>query len=178
MSTRSQAEKTLMAIIGVVVLYAIAVATWFFYAGEAWNKAHRRYEDAAKTCAKEKRLIGEKRHWEEAYEAEKAQMPTFDAGKATDTAWLRKMEEVAQRNLILLGQHNADAEIDADDVKELPLKASGCEGSLEALVKFMYELENTDDGMYSISQLRLKPSRKQGYLNLDFTLNCAYMREN
>ena len=178
MSAKSQAERTLMAVVGVVVLYAIAVAVWFLYADDAWGKARRRYEDAAKTCAKEKRLIGEKSQWEDAYEAEKAQMPTFDAGKATDTAWLRKMEEVAQRNLILLGQHNADAEIDADDVKELPLKASGCEGSLEALVKFMHELENTDDGMYSISQLRLKPSKKQGYLNLDFTLNCAYMREN
>lgn len=178
MSARSQAERALMSIIGVVVLYAIAVAAWFFYAAEAWNKARRRYEDAAKTCVKEKRLIGEKTKWEEAYEDEKAQMPTFDAGKSTDTAWLRKMEEVAQRNLILLGQHYADAEIDADDVKELPLKATGCEGSLEALVRFMHELENTDDGMYSISQLRLKPSRKQGYLNLDFTLNCAYMRDD
>lgn len=178
MSARSQAEKTFMAIVGVVVLYAIAVATWFFYADDAWGKARRRYEDAAKTCAKERRLIGERAQWEEACEAEKSQMPTFDAGKATDTAWLRKMEDVAQRNLILLGQHQADAEVDADDVKELPLKATGCEGSLEALVKFMHELENTDDGMYSISQLRLKPSRKQGYLNLDFTLNCAYMRDN
>ena len=174
---KSRAEKVLMAILGVVALYAVAVAIWLFYADDAWGKARRRYEDAAKTCAKEKKLIGEKAKWEEAYETEKAQMPTFDAGKATDTAWLRKMEEIAQRNLILLGQHQADGEVDADDVKELPIKASGCEGSLEALVKFMHELENTDDGMYSISQLRLKPSRKQGYLNLDFTLNCAYMRE-
>ena len=175
---KSRAEKTFMAILGVVALYAAAVAAWFFYADDAWGKARRRYEDAAKTCAREKRLIGEKAKWEEAYEIEKAQMPTFDAGKATDTAWLRKMEEIAQRNLILLGQHQADVEVDADDVKELPIKASGCEGSLEALVKFMHELENTDDGMYSISQLRLKPSRKQGYLNFDFTLNCAYMRDN
>ena len=175
---KNRAEKVLMAILGVVALYAVAAAIWFFYADDAWGKARRRYEDAAKTCAKEKRLIGEKAKWEEAYEAEKAQMPTFDAGKATDTAWLRKMEDVAQRNLILLGQHQADAEVDADDVKELPLKATGCEGSLEALVKFMHELENTDDGMYSITQLRAKPSRKPGYLNLDFTLNCAYMREN
>ena len=104
-------------------------------------------------------------------------MPTFDEGKSTDTAWMRKMEDIAQRNLILLGQHQAEAEIDADDVKELPVKVSGCEGSLEALVKFMHELENTDDGMFSITQLRAKPSRKQGYLNIDFTLNCAYMRE-
>ena len=82
---KSRAEKTLMAILGVVALDAAAVAAWFFYADDAWGKARRRYEDAAKTCAREKRLIGEKAKWEEAYEIEKAQMPTFDAGKATDT---------------------------------------------------------------------------------------------
>ena len=177
MSGRSQREKTVMAVVGVVVLYALAVAAWFFYADEAWHKARRRYDDAAKTCVKEKRLIGEKAKWEEAYETEKAQMPTFDAGRSTDTAWLRKLEEIAQRNLIQLGQHHASAEVDVDDVKELPIIVSGCEGSLEALVKFMHELENSDDGMFSITQLRARPSRKPGYLSLDFTINCAYMRE-
>ena len=174
---KSRAEKVLMAILGVVALYAVAVAIWLFYADDAWGKARRRYEDAAKTCAKEKKLIGEKAKWEEAYETEKAQMPTFDAGKATDTAWLRKMEEIAQRNLILLGQHQADGEVDADDVKELPIKASGCEGSLEALVKFMHALENSTDGMFDIKEISLKPSQKKGYLKGSLSITCAYMRE-
>ena len=177
MSGRSQMEKTVYAMIGVVALYAVAAATWFLYADDAWHKARRRYDDAAKTYVKERKLIGEKAKWEEAYETEKAQMPTFDAGKSTDTAWFRKLEEIAQRNLVLLGQHHASEEVDADDVKELPVRVTGCEGSLQALVKFMHELENTDEGMFSITQLRAKPSRKPGYLNLDFTLNCAYMRE-
>ena len=177
MSGRSQREKTVMAVVGVVVLYALAVAAWFFYADEAWHKARRRYDDAAKTCVKEKRLIGEKAKWEEAYETEKAQMPTFDEGRSTDTAWFRKLEEIAQRNLVQLGQHHASEEVDVDDVKELPIVVTGCEASLEALVKFMHELENGDDGMFSFSQLRVKPSRKPGYMSVDFTLHCAYMRD-
>ena len=178
MSAMGLKEKAVLAVGTVVVLYAAAVGVWFMYSERAWKTAQRKYEEAAKTCVRERKLIGEKSKWEEAYEAEKAQMPTFDAGKSTDTAWLRKMEEIAQRNLILLGQHQAEAEVDADDVKELPVKVTGCKGSLEALVKFMHELENTDDGMFSITQLRARPSRKAGYLNIDFTLNCAYMREN
>ena len=177
MSSKSLKEKAVVAVAVVVALYAAAVATWFMHSERAWKLAQRKYDEAAKTCVRERKLIGEKAKWEEAYESEKAQMPTFDAGKATDTAWLRKMEDIAQRNLILLGQHQAEAEVDADDVKELPVKVTGSEGSLEALVKFMHELENTDDGMFSITQLRAKPSRKPGYLNIDFTLNCAYMRE-
>ena len=166
MSARSPREKTAIAVVVVTLLYAAAVAVWFLHSERAWHKARQNYETAAKTCAKERKLIGEK-----------AQMPTFDAGRSTDTAWLRKLEEIAQRNLIQLGQHHASAEVDVDDVKELPIVVSGCEGSLEALVKFMHELENSDDGMFSITQLRARPSRKQGYLNLDFTINCAYMRE-
>jgi len=178
MSGRSQMEKTVYAVLGVVALYAAAAATWFLYADDAWHKARRRYDDAAKTCVKERKLIGEKAKWEEAYETEKAQMPTFDSGKATDTAWFRKLEEIAQRNLVLLGQHHASEEVDVDDVKELPIVVTGCEASLEALVKFMHELENGDDGMFSFSQLRVKPNnRKQGYMAVDFTLHCAYMRE-
>ena len=177
MSGMGLKEKAVLSAVAVVVLYAAAAAVWLLHSERAWKTARRKYEEASKTCARERRLIGEKAKWEEAYESEKAQMPTFDAGKSTDTAWLRKMEEIAQRNLILLGQHQAEAEVDADDVKELPVKVTGSEGSLEALVRFMHELENTDDGMFSITQLRAKPSRKPGYLSIDFTLNCAYMRE-
>ena len=178
MSGRSQREKAVMAVIGIVVLYAVAAAAWFLYADHAWHKARQGYENAAKTCAKEKRLIGEKTKWEEAYETEKAQMPTFDAGRSTDTAWFRKLEEIAQRNLVQLGQHHASDEVDVDDVKELPIVVTGCEASLEALVKFMHELENSDDGMFSFSQLRVKPNnRKPGYMAVDFTLHCAYMRD-
>ena len=161
MSAKSPRDKAVLAVVAIVLLYAIAAATWFLHSDKAWKLARRHYDEASKTRVKERKLIGEKSKWEEAYETEKSQMPTFDAGKATDTAWLRKMEEIAQRNLILLGQHHASEEV-----------------SLEALVKFMHELENTEEGMFSITQLRAKPSRKPGYLSIDFTLNCAYMREN
>ena len=154
MSAKSPRDKAVLAVVAIVLLYAIAAATWFLHSDKAWKLARRHYDEASKTRVKERKLIGEKSKWEEAYETEKSQMPTFDAGKATDTAWLRKMEEIAQRNLILLGQHHASEEV------------------------FMHELENTEEGMFSITQLRAKPSRKPGYLSIDFTLNCAYMREN
>ena len=177
MSEMGLKQKAVVAVLVVVALYAAAVGVWFMHSERAWKIAQRNYSEAKKTCEKERRLIGEKSKWEAAYQEEKEQMPTFDEGKSTDTAWMRKMEDIAQRNLIQLGQHQAEAEVDADDVKELAVRVSGCEGSLEALVKFMHELENTEEGMFSITQLRAKPSRKQGYLNIDFTLNCAYMRE-
>lgn len=104
-------------------------------------------------------------------------MPTFEIGKATDTTWLDKMDKLALDHKILISQRQAGAEIEADEVLELPIEVRSWEGSLQALVKFMYALENASDGMFDLSQINFKPSSKRGYLRGSFTLNCAYMRE-
>ena len=166
-----------MAMVGVIVLYAIAVGVWFFSAESAWKKAAKNYDKAKDTYQKEVKLIGEKRKWADAYEEEKAQMPTFEAGKATDTTWRRKLDEIAEKHHFLIASAQTGKEAEAGDVLELPIEVKSWEGCLEALVKFMHELENTNDGMFDITQLNFKPSSKKGYLRGSFTLNCAYMRE-
>ena len=174
---KSLREKALMAMVGVVALYAVAVGLWFFSAEGAWKRAARNYEKARDTYQKEVKLIGEKRKWTEAYETEKAAMPTFEAGKATDTTWRRKLDEIAERNRIVISSAQTGKEVEAGDVLELQIEVKGWEGCLESLVKFMHELENTNDGMFDITQINFKPSSKKGYLRGSFTLNCAYMRE-
>ena len=170
-------EKAIMAMLGMAVLYAFAVILWFVSAESAWKKAAKAYDKAKKTYQSEVKLIGEKRKWTEAYENEKATMPTFEAGKATDTTWRRKLDEIAAKHLIVISSAQTGKEVEAGDVLELPIEVKTWEGCLEALVKFMHELENTNDGMFDITQLNFKPSSKKGYLRGSFTLNCAYMRE-
>ena len=170
-------EKAMAAVIVVIALYAVVVVTWFLYSGTAWRSAFKKYEREEKTFNKEERLISERNKWTEAYEAEKAAMPTFAAGRATDTTWLQKMGEVANRNLIQISQRGTQKEkLEIDDVTVLPIDASW-EGSLEALVKFLYELENSKEGLFDVAELDFKPSAKKGYLRGTFALNCAYMRE-
>lgn len=177
MNAMSLKQKAVFAVLAVVGLYAVAALAWFLSAESAWKKAARRYEQAKATYLKEERLIADKAKWDAAYEAEKAAMPTFAAGKATDTTWLQKMGEIATRNRIQISQRGTQKEkLEIDDVTVLPIDASW-EGSLEALVKFLHELENTDAGLFDIAELRFRPSAKKGYLRGDFTLNCAYMRE-
>lgn len=174
---KSLRERAVMAVIGVIALYAIAVGVWFFSAEGAWKKASKAYAKAKETFAKEERLIGEKKKWTEAYEAERAAMPTFADGKATDTTWRRKLDELAEKHHVLISSAQTGKETSADDVLELPIEVRSWEGCLEALVKLMHELENTSDGMFDITQLSFKPSSKKGYLRGSFTLNCAYMRD-
>ena len=170
-------EKAVMAMLGVVVLYAIAIGLWFFSAESAWKKADKAYAKAKETYQKEIKLIGEKSEWFQAYEDEKAVMPTFEAGKATDTTWRRKLDEIAVRHHIQISSAQTGKEIEAGDVLELPIEVKSWEGCLESLVRLMHELENTSDGMFDITHLNFKPSSKKGYLRGSFTLNCAYMRE-
>jgi len=178
MSEMKLKEKAVVATLGVVALYAVAVATWFMSAESAWKKSAKAYRTQCERYAKEEKLISERGKWAEAYEEEKAAMPTFEAGKDTDTTWLQKMDEIALKNRVQIGQRQGGTEAEAGDVLELPIEVKSWEASLEALVKFMYELENTDEGMFDIRAINFKPNTKTGYLRGSFTLTCAYMREN
>ena len=169
-------EKAIMAMLGVIALYAFAVILWFASAESSWKKAAKAYDKAKKTYLAEVKLIGEKKTWEDAYEKEKSAMRSFEIGKSTDTTWRRKLDEIAAKHNIVINAQTGK-EVEAGDVLELPIEVKKWEGCLESLVKFMHELENTDDGMFDITQLTIKPSSKKGYLSGSFTLNCAYMRE-
>ena len=178
MSEMGMKEKAIVAVLAVVVLYAAAVAIWFMSAEREWAKAAKNYRTQCERFEKEERLIAEREKWEEAYEAEKAAMPTFETGKDTDTTWLKKMDELALKNRVLIGQRQGGTEVEAGDVLELPIEVKSWEASLEALVKFLHELENTDEGMFDVRAINFKPNTKTGYLRGSFTLTCAYMREN
>ena len=170
-------EKAAIAIVGVVILYAVAVAMWFMNAESSWKRAAKRYNAAADKYEKEKKLISETRKWDELYETEKAAMPMFTAGKATDTTWRSRIEQLAKDNLVQIYQIEHGKEVETGDVLQLPIEIKSFESSLEALVKFLHALDSADGGMFDVKTLSVKPSSKQGYLRGSFSLTCAYMRE-
>ena len=177
MGQMSLKEKAVLASVGTALLYGLAGALWFTSQEAAWRKAAKSYASAKARYESECRLIGEKAKWNQAYEDEKALMPMFEEGKATDTTWQRKMGAIAAKHHITISQQQPGKESEAGEVLELPIEVRNWEGALESLVKFMHELENTDEGMFDIRSISFKPSSKKGYLKGSFTLTCAYMRE-
>ncbi len=172
-------EKIFLSVGALVVLYAVAVVAWFLHFEGAWRTAARKYDRERSRYEREAALIGERERWDSAYESEKATMPVFESGKPTDTIYLERVETLAKENLVLITQIDAGAEIEADDVLELPVEVKSFESSLEALVKFMYALETTTNGMFDVKTLSLQPNKsKPGYLRGSFSLTSAYMREN
>ena len=112
MNNMSLREKAVLAVIGTVLLYGLAVVLWFTSQESAWTKAARTYKSARDTYEKESRLIGERQKWNDAYEDEKSQMPTFAFGKTTDTTWLQKMDELAEKHHIFISQRQSGAEVE------------------------------------------------------------------
>ena len=171
-------QKAVVATLAVVALYVGVVLFWFVSAEKTWKKSAAAYRNAKSNYEKETRLIGEKGYWEEACEKEQAAMLMFDTDKATDTTWLQKTDEVAASNLVQVtsrkSQEEASTEV-GENVRVLPITASW-DASLQALVKFMYSLENSDEGLFDFAKLVFKPSAKKGYLKGTFTVNCAYRR--
>lgn len=171
-------EKAVASVLAMVVLYVAAVAMWFLHSEAAWKKAASKYEAACRTYQKQVETIANKARYEEDYERAKSLLPSFDANMAADTTWRDKMRSIASKNLVIVSDDAAESEIVKEDVQVLPIKVGAWEASLEALVKFLYELENTDEGMFDITELNMRPNpSKKGYLRGSFTLHCAYMRE-
>lgn len=180
MSASTVREKAAAAIVVTIVLYVAAAAMWFFALTDpqsGWNRSRRAYDAACKTYERQRKLISERARWTEAYDEERARMPMFEAGRDTDTTWMRRVSEAAERCHIVLSSVKVGKETSSGDVKEVSVEVGGWEGALESLVKFMYDLENSGEGMFDIRHLSVAPSQKQGYLKGAFTVTCAYMRE-
>ena len=71
-------ERTIAAVLGVLILYAAAAALWFMNLENSWRLSQKKYAAALKQRMDEDRLIRETAKWNNAYEVERAKMPTFE----------------------------------------------------------------------------------------------------
>ena len=175
---KSLRDKAVMATLGVIVLYALAVLIWFGSASQAWKDAARSYDRKKRKFQSEEALIAREAELSDEYEQKKSQMVTFEAGKDVDITWRRKIDALRDRHHVTYSTLTPGTKIEAEEVLEFPVNVNNLECSLKSLVGLMHDIENTDDGTFAITRLELKPNpRKLGYLRGSLTLNCAYMEE-
>ena len=174
MSAVSSREKNMLLITVVVVLYAAAGLSYKKQAAN-WKVAQRVYATAQKKLNDENALIAAKEEWSAKYTQMRDLMPVFPYEKDVDTHWLNVMDSVATRNGFTIARRQTGKEAEVGDVYELPIDCKDWEGTLEALVKFLYDLHQ-EGAMLDVRQLFIRPSTKPGYLKGTFTLYCAYMR--
>ena len=175
MSTVTSREKTMLLVAAVAVLYAIAALS---YKGQAanWKKEEKTWKTAQKKAQEEKALIAASADWETRYAQMRGLMPVFPYDRDVDTYWLNMMDAAATRNGLFISRRQTGKETEVGDVYELPIDCKGWEGTLESLVKFLYDLQK-EGAMLDVRQLFVQPlAGKPGYLKGTFTLTCAYMR--
>lgn len=169
-------EKALAAATIMVLLFG---ALGFSAKGrlDSWRGRRATYATRSQELAQQRLLIENRTDWEARYAELKDLMPVFPADKQVDTYWLGSMDALASKNGVSIIKRQVGAEKLAGDVYEFTIECKEWEGSLEALVKFLYDLQ-AEGVMLDMRQLFVRPHpNNPGILRGSFTLACAYLRE-
>lgn len=169
-------EKAMAAITAMVILYGVL---GLLAKGriERWRLQRDEYRQTTQRMALERALIAQRPLWETRYAGMKDLMPVFPADKPVDTYWLAVMDKAATKNGLNIAKRQVGAEKLVGDVYEVAIECKEWEGSLDALVHFLYDLE-AEGVMMDMRQMFIRPHpTNHAVLRGSFTLYCAYMRE-
>ncbi len=174
MAGMSRRDRTILAVVAVVVMYGLAALLWFSGREAAWAKSRKAYENAKKTLAKENKLISEKAAWQKKSEEISLKMPMAAEDEPTETRWQRLLEKIAAANKVEIKGEQPKPEEEHGGVWEMPIEVR-VEESLGRIVRFLYDLEHADGGMFDVREMDIS-SRNNGFLAVKFTVTCAYMK--
>jgi hypothetical protein len=88
------------------------------------------------------------------------------------------MNTASKRNGLTLINATPEKETQVGDVYEFPIKCSDFNGSLDALVRFLHDVQN-EGVMLDVRNMTISiHPQNPALLRGQFTLYCAYMRES
>ncbi|MFZ4397250.1 MAG: hypothetical protein ACOYOU_16665 [Kiritimatiellia bacterium] len=174
--TMSGRERAIGAITLMVVLYGVL---GLLAKGrlEAWRSKRGEFRQACILLDQQRKLIAQRPLWQKNYAGVQALMPVFPADKPVDTHWLGVMDNAATGNQLNILKRQVGTEQLVGDVYEMAIDCREWEGSLDALVHFLYGLESAGV-MLDMREMYIRPSpADHSRLKGSFKLYCAYMRE-
>jgi Tfp pilus assembly protein PilO len=142
---------------------------------QKWKSLGEQQKEVKVQIDRARKLIADKQKWEKQYKEMSKLMPTLPAAKNPDAYWLEIMDNIAAKNGVKISKRQAGEEKKQGDIYELPVECKEWEGTLDATVHFLFDMQS-EGAMLDIRQLLVKPQGK-GILRGRFTLYCAYMRE-
>lgn len=170
----SERELILAAITAAVLLVGLT-----FVLGKPvlnqWKAIGVEIDDQKALLEKDEALIDSRGQWEERFVKLGELMPSFPAQKKMDIHWLTLMDQMANKNGLVITKRQVGEEKRIGDVYEMTIDVKEWEGGLDALVKFLFDLQSIGV-MLDITQLYIKPLDAVK-LRGRFTLNCAFSRE-
>ena len=121
------------------------------------------------------RLVGLQSSWDGKLSQLRRRLPSYPAAKDVTADLLIRLEKLASGSQLSLLSRDVERESRHGDLYEL---SASCrwEGSLEALVHFLFDLQQ-DDAILDVSQLTVSPTDKKP-LRGTLTVYCSYTRQN
>ncbi|MDD5707665.1 MAG: hypothetical protein PHR35_17230 [Kiritimatiellae bacterium] len=173
--TVSAREKAMAAITLMAVLYGV-LGLSLRGRVEKMRELRAVHREQKELMAQRDALIAQRADWEQQYNGLKDLMPVFEPGRRVDTYWLAIMDRLAAKNNFSIVKRQIGAEQPAGDVFEMPIECKDWEGSLDALVGFLYDMQS-EGAMLDVRQMYIRPApNKPALLRGSFKLHCAYMR--
>ncbi len=165
-------------VLGFVVLMA-GLYAGLFYLGrgcfDEWKLLQAEKEQVRDSILRSEALVESRAQWETKMQELQSLMPLFPKDKRMDVHWVGEVErKAASRNLTIV-RHEVDKELQEGPIYELPFLCRRWEGSLDALVYFLFDLQ-AEGAMLDIRYLHIKPKDKTT-LDGRFDLYCAYRKE-
>ena len=176
---KSRRDRMIVAIVVVVVLYALAGFLWFTGRGDAWARARKAYERELATLEREKALIRDRDLWEERAETKRLRMPLVGEDEMPATRWERIIEGLAEQYHVSVGKGLKASQVEEDHggVWEMPVEVKYDNTSLQRLVEFLYAVNKAEDAMMDVREIEIAVrGRNVGALNGKLVLTCAYLK--
>jgi Tfp pilus assembly protein PilO len=141
-----------------------------------WGEARRRQAALREEVARDTELVAEREQWVARYAEVSGMLSRHPPTQKMDAYWMSVMDRLAAKHGLNILERKPGKEIQAGEVFELPIEVKTWDGSLDALVHFLFDMES-EGAMLDIRHLLVKP-KPGGLLGGQFTLYCAYMRES
>ena len=170
----SRREAVFGLMTGMVALFglsAIAAKPAF----DRWVELRRDRAAGLQQIQKDKLMAGERDKWSTRFGEINKVLPPFPADRKMDVHWLSVMDDLASKNGVVISKRRVGDEKKLGDLYEMSIDCQDCEGTLEAMVRFLFDLQQ-QGAMLDIRQLLLKP-KSATVLRGRFTLYCAYTRQ-
>lgn len=177
MAAISLKEKAIFAGLGMLLVYIFTIAWWFLGSPERESEK-RKFENARAKAMREQKTISERSYWNGLYDEEASCIPVLNVGQGADTVWMRTIEDIASSNHVFVSEFKPgreDVEEWSGEMQKISVDIKWT-AAVESLVKFLYELQNSDQGKFDVQSLNFSPSRRQGFMSGSMTLVCIYKR--
>jgi Tfp pilus assembly protein PilO len=165
-------------LLGLIALTAVLFGLTYWLAGSRIEKQREMQKEKVRLLHQielHKRILAEKDAWYGRLEELQAQLPVYDAKVSITAELLKLIKRTADDHGLDLVRTQPYSEKQTGALYELGVSCNW-EGSLDALVKFLYELQK-QGVRFDVLQLNAQPdAQRDRILKGSMIINCAYRK--